>query len=103
MLFRPGNLWQAVTQRTERALRSGALQPIPTEHRIVVDSGVRFVVRKLAQLKRKKQARKIQDETAKATGKAPNPFLPYDEEMWKAVAEVLAYVYQLNDRRTVGV
>jgi ATP adenylyltransferase len=85
-LFRPGSLWGLLTQSTERALRSGALQPIPTEFEFVEQGGVRFLVRRLARLERKKAAREEQAKAAAATGKLPNPFSPYEEAMF--VAEI---------------
>jgi ATP adenylyltransferase len=75
-----------LTQQSRRALESGALQPIPTEHEVVEEGGVGFLVRRLAQLGRKQRAREEQAQTAAATGEVPNPFLPYDEAMF--VAEI---------------
>jgi len=85
-LFEPGSLWGRLVQSTERALRSGALQPIPTEFELVEDGAARFLVRRLTQLERKKRAREEQARTAVSTGEEPNPFLPYEEEMF--VAEI---------------
>jgi ATP adenylyltransferase len=70
-----GDLWNALVQASDRALRSGALQPIPTSLEYLDDGGVRFLVRRLASIERKKRA------TATQRG---NPFLPYEPEMFVA-------------------
>jgi ATP adenylyltransferase len=47
MLVRKGTLRDALLRATERALRIGALLPVPTEYDFVEDGGVRFFVRVL--------------------------------------------------------
>lgn len=73
-------LWQSVRERGARALARGALVPTPTEREVVEQGGARFVVRVLAHVDRKADARAAQRE-----GSAPrNPFLPYDEDLFVA-------------------
>jgi sulfate adenylyltransferase (ADP) / ATP adenylyltransferase len=79
-----GALWERVLERTERALRSGALQSIPTESQFVEDGRVRFLVRQVAGLVRKDQARQAQHEGAASAGQPISPFLPYEEELFVA-------------------
>ena len=79
-LLRPGTLWENITRTGERALASGALLPIPTNHAFIEDHGVRFFVRVLAGLRRKAEARKEQDAAARA-GKHANPFLPPEKDL----------------------
>lgn len=79
----PGALWRRLTERTQQALQSGALQPIPTACELVEQGGITFVVRILANLARKAQARQTQKRKA-AAGQAVNPFLPYDPELFVA-------------------
>lgn len=81
-----GPLWESVLRASDRALRSGALRPIPTEREIVEDAGVRFVVRRFANLERKERA---------AATTPGNPFLPYEPDMF--VADVMdTHVALLN-------
>lgn len=85
MIFPPGTLWKNIIRTTERALKTGALVPISTNERFIEDSGVRFVVRVLDGLRRKKEAKQEQ-EAAVLSGKPVNPFLPPDPDL--TVAEV---------------
>lgn len=85
MTFPPGTLWQSIIRTTEHALRSGALVPLSTSERFIEDSGVRFVVRVLDGLRRKKEAKREQ-EAAVLSGKPVNPFLPPEPGL--TVAEV---------------
>ncbi len=77
----PAQLWARVKAQTEHALDCGALQSIPTQAQFVEDQGVRFVVRILANLARKAQAKKKQTKST-ADGKPFNPFLPYDSDLF---------------------
>jgi len=79
-LLKPGTLWQDIERASGRALASGALLPIPTDHAFIEDGGVRFFVRVLAGLRRKSEARKEQDAAAQA-GKNSNPFLPPEKDL----------------------
>jgi len=85
VIFPPGTLWQNIIRTTEHALKTGALVPISTHERFIEDSGVRFVVRVLDGLRRKKEAKQEQ-EAAVLSGKPVNPFLPPDPDL--TVAEV---------------
>lgn len=80
LLLRPGTLWASVVERTDHALECGALLSLPTEYTFVEQGGVRFLVRILANLNRKHEAKKA----TKALGKAFNPFLPYEEDLFVA-------------------
>jgi len=80
-VFERGTLWQAVTTTTRQALVSGILQPIPTHFRHMEDHGVRFGVRVLTHLARKRRA--LPDSTT-GTPPAENPFLPHEPAMFVA-------------------
>ena len=80
-MFARGSLWERVTATTDRALRRGALQPIPTACTWVPDHGVRFLVRVVENLARKDRRR-----AEAADGPPANPFLPYDPELYVADA-----------------
>jgi sulfate adenylyltransferase (ADP) / ATP adenylyltransferase len=80
LLLQPGSLWPRVIEQTNYALECGALLSLPTEHTFVEQGGVRFLVRTLANLNRKLEAKKA----VKALGKAFNPFLPYEEDLFVA-------------------
>lgn len=74
-MLEPGTLWPALLRRTELALESGALQPLATRSLYLEDAGVRFVVRVLDSIERKRAAGREQ---------RGNPFLPPDEAMFVA-------------------
>jgi sulfate adenylyltransferase (ADP) / ATP adenylyltransferase len=80
LLLKPGSLWPRVIEQTNYALERGALLSLPTEYTFVEQGGVRFLVRTLANLNRKLEAKKAK----KALGKAFNPFLPYEEDLFVA-------------------
>lgn len=84
LLLKSGTLWAKVTDRTEHALRCGALQPIPTECDLVEQDGVNFLVRILPNLARKEEAKKKQDKATTTSGKEFNPFLPYEDNLFVA-------------------
>lgn len=84
LTLEPRTLWKRVTDRTEYAIESGALQSIPTEYEFVEQDGIRFLVRILTNLARKDEAKKKQDKKSEKTGKEFNPFLPYDEDLFVA-------------------
>jgi ATP adenylyltransferase len=75
-----GRLWARVERTTERAMRSGALQPIPTGCDYVEHQGVRFIVRVVDYLKRER--RQADRPAAAPSGLQANPFLPHDEELF---------------------
>ena len=73
----PGTLWARLVATTEAARRSRALHSIATESLHLESAGVTWLVRVLANLRRKEQAR-----AAQAGGTAPaNPFLPPEPEL----------------------
>lgn len=80
LLLTPGSLWPLLLERSARALRLGALHSIPTEYRYLSQDGVDFLVRVIANLARKAQAR-----PSRPQGAAPaNPFLPYEQDLFVA-------------------
>lgn len=81
--FPPGTLWDKLREVTRQALRSGALQPIPTDFQYLEDGGIRFLVRLVRQLARK--PRPSSSQTPKEAAKR-NPFLPYDPQLYVADA-----------------
>lgn len=81
--FEPGSLLRIVKAASARALAAGVLYPIPTECEFVEDGGVRFFVRVLTSLARKDEER-MQREHRTASGKAQNPFLPYEPVLYVA-------------------
>jgi ATP adenylyltransferase len=84
LTLEPGTFWAKVKDSTERALRCGALQPIPTECEFAEENGIRFLVRVASNLARKDSALKEQDKKIATSGKEFNPFLPYDEDLFVA-------------------
>ncbi|HUI67161.1 MAG TPA: DUF4922 domain-containing protein [Nitrospirota bacterium] len=75
MILKKGTLWRSIERTTERALKTGALFPVSTDHTFIEDAGLRFFVRVLTSLRKKDEARKYQ-EASTASGKKVNPFLP---------------------------
>lgn len=65
----PGQLRETADRAIERALSTGAMQPIATELHEVAQEGIRFQVRVLGELHRKEAARRQQ-----AAQPASNPF-----------------------------
>ncbi|MBD0267594.1 MAG: phosphorylase, partial [Cyanobacteria bacterium Co-bin8] len=82
LLFEPGTLLAKVQHRAEQAKACSALQPIETEFDFLHQGNLRFLVRKLANLARKEQAKVAQETKSQAKGKEINPFLPYDSELF---------------------
>lgn len=80
----PGTLWTRVKEQTEHALKTGALQSIPTEYEFVEQDGINFLVRILSNLVRKDKAKKQQTQKSTNSGKEFNPFLPYEEDLFVA-------------------
>ena len=72
-----GSLWDRVVAQTERAVRAGKLHRIPTRQEVVEQDGVRFVVRLVDAVERKRIARLMQPSEE-------NPFLPYDDDLFVA-------------------
>jgi len=73
--LRTGSLWDRVVSQTEHALGAGKLHRIPTREEVVEQDGVRFVVRLVDALERKRIARLMQPSEE-------NPFLPYDDDLF---------------------
>ncbi|HLO83628.1 MAG TPA: phosphorylase [Nostocaceae cyanobacterium] len=84
ILLTPGTLWESVKKTTEQALKCGALQSIPTSFEFVEQDGVNFLVRILANIDRKKAAKKEQKQKTAETGIEFNPFLPYEQDLFVA-------------------
>lgn len=66
----------AIAARTRDALASGALEPIETDETALDDGDVRFVVRSVSGLARKRAAGALPKDAAR-----PNPFSPPDSEL----------------------
>ncbi|BDI16003.1 hypothetical protein ANSO36C_18050 [Nostoc cf. commune SO-36] len=84
ILLKPDTLWTSVKEQTEHALQCGALLSIPTEFEFVEQDNVRFLVRILSNLNRKKTADEIQKKQSARSGQEFNPFLPYEEDLFVA-------------------
>lgn len=77
-----GQLFKEMARTREKALRIGALLPIPTDYEYIQDGGVRFLVRILSRLAQKDQERKKQIATPSGPAPAQNPFLPYEKDLY---------------------
>jgi|APTNR8051073442_1049403.scaffolds.fasta_scaffold07868_2 ATP adenylyltransferase len=76
--FPDDSLPARIRSRSGRALATGALVPIATTERRIDDGGVRFVVRAVSSL-----ARKRWDSLSPPVRSNPaNPFLPYDPDLF---------------------
>ncbi len=84
IVLSPGSLWPQVLARTAHAVACGAQQSIPTTSQVISDQGVDFLVRIVANLERKRAARDPSEIGARAAVGSPNPFLPYDENLFVA-------------------
>ncbi|MEH2359358.1 ATP adenylyltransferase family protein [Nostoc sp.] len=84
ILLKPGTLWTSVKEQTEYALQCGALLSIPTEFEFVEQDNVRFLVRILSNLNRKKAAKEKQEKQSAMSAQEFNPFLPYEEDLFVA-------------------
>ena len=81
-LIQPGTLWSKTQQTTQSACKSGTLKSIETEHQLIEQNDICFVVRTKGNLTRKEQAKKEQNQKEKKTGKRCDPFLPYEPDMF---------------------
>lgn len=81
-LFTPGALWSRVLTVTENAQANGALHSIATKSLMLEHTGIRFLVRVLTRIEHKEKARKIQNAKSAVAGKAVNPFLPYEKDLF---------------------
>ena len=89
------SLRMAVSDKTTRALRTGALQPISTTTQWINDHGVDFVVRVLDDQAGKRTGR----DSNQAVYPQPNPFLPCDSDLF--VADISATHRCLLNKFTV--
>lgn len=80
MQFEKGSLKRRLEDAADRAVRTGALLPIPTDYTFIEDSGVRFFVRVLSALRRKDEERYRQERAAGA-GRTIDPFLPPEKDL----------------------
>ena len=71
-VLRPGDLLPALRERTRNAIACGALHSIETEQQIIEDSGVRFLVRSVSSLRRKRE---------RPSAGPLHPFLPPEPEL----------------------
>lgn len=83
-MLEAGRLWNRLTQVSEAALRSGAQLPLRTQYVVMEDRGIPFIVRALASLEDKRQARREQETAGASGGGRVNPFLPYDKDLFVA-------------------
>lgn len=85
-------LWPQVVRTTERALQTGALQPIATRSSAVSDGGIEFLVRVVDGLRRKRDSQSdlsgepSRDSPGPDAAGSINPFLPYDQRLFVAEA-----------------
>jgi sulfate adenylyltransferase (ADP) / ATP adenylyltransferase len=79
LMLERGTLGTALQRATQHALACGALQPIESALHVIEDSGVHFLVRKLSPLGRQRL-----DSRARGAGPRPNPFLPFDPDLFVA-------------------
>ncbi|MEM8829488.1 MAG: phosphorylase [Cyanobacteria bacterium P01_G01_bin.19] len=80
--LQPGTLWSRTQQQTRIARESGTLKSIQTEHKLIEQDDICFIVRTKGNLTRKEQAKKEQDRQEQSTGKRCDPFLPYELDMF---------------------
>ena len=73
-----------IVERARSALSSGALQPIATENRALDDHGVRFEIRIVSSLMRKRADGQGRWPSAARAATRANPLLPYEKELFVA-------------------
>jgi ATP adenylyltransferase len=83
-MLESGTLWECATVAAHGARRDGSLHTVPTASEFVEDGGVCFLVRALATLAGKDEARRAQRDLEAAMNAEENPFLPFDKEMFVA-------------------
>lgn len=84
--FTPGTLWQTIVARSRSALACGALQPIATETRKLLDHGVSFDVHVVSSLVRKINDGQGRWPSGDAGERRANPFFPFEKDLF--VAEI---------------
>lgn len=82
MMLKPGILLTRIKEQTDYAIASGALQSIATECEFVSEANIDWLVRILANIARKDEAKKQQEKKADKSGKEFNPFLPYEKDLF---------------------
>lgn len=80
MQFEKGSLKKRLQDAADRAVRTGALLPIPTDYTFIEDKGIHFFVRVLSALRRKDEDRYRQRQAADAGGTV-DPFLPPEKDL----------------------
>ncbi|MGC9528403.1 MAG: ATP adenylyltransferase family protein [Limnospira sp.] len=83
-MLESGTLWTKITEQTQKALDCGALQPIETTCEVIEEGGIPFLVRILANLRRKDKAREEEKQKKSQTGQDFNPFLTPDPNLFVA-------------------
>jgi len=83
LMLIPGTLATALDGAARRALAAGAMEPIETEEEQVEDGGVRFLVRRVSSLARKRLDQRRRAARV-ASGRTTNPFLPYEADLFVA-------------------
>ena len=81
-IIEPGTLLELTQQQTKFARETGTLKSIETEHQLIEQDDICFVVRTKGNLTRKERAKKEQNRQEKKTGKRCDPFLPYESDMF---------------------
>jgi ATP adenylyltransferase len=81
LMLVPGTLATALDRAAQRAVAVGAMEPIETEEERVEDGGVRFLVRRVSSLARKRLDQRRRAARA-APGRTTNPFLPYEADLF---------------------
>ena len=94
----PNRLWPAILRRSQKALESGALQPIGTREEVIEQAGVHCVARVVMNLALKDLNRRQRDSTGAAPGQT-DPFLPPDPDLF--VADVSATHFCLLNKFSV--
>ncbi|MFA9461796.1 ATP adenylyltransferase family protein [Thiohalorhabdus sp. Cl-TMA] len=80
-LLLPGTLWDSIRGRTEHALATGALQPIPTECETLRDGGIDFQVRIAPSLEQK--IAEVRDQRKReAAGEKTDPFADPEPDLY---------------------
>jgi len=82
--FEKGTLRTRILKTTGEALNCGALKPIQTEGKVMTDGGVDFLIRMVSSLARKDADKILLEENRNGKKEKPNPFLPYEKEMFVA-------------------
>lgn len=82
LLLKPNSLWQKTIKVTQSARKTGSLKSIETDHYLIEQNEINFVIRSLTNIKRKEEAKQKQQQKSKKSGKYFDPFLPYEEDLF---------------------